>query len=223
MSVDTLADKLWEKTGFCDVDHGGDLSYISLIHLRHLQQKTVQTRLRKSHKRALIRKRKRVLAERTLILHVRVEKKQYKHKETRIVKNEEEEMDNSSPKVEDFMGHLMKFMSAEMKWRKEDRKRERQAKNLERKRIQHEEKDLAEIQAFRRTPAALSTLPKILDNHPQCNGAVERLNGSVKQALTKQLSIGANWVDASSKTVWPCITGNVASYISIWQGGATAY
>ena len=32
--------------------------------------------------------------------------------------------------------------------------------------------------------------------HPQCNGAVERLNGTVKQALTKQLSIGVNWVDA---------------------------
>ena len=30
MSVDTLADKLWEKTGFCDADHGGDLSYVSL-------------------------------------------------------------------------------------------------------------------------------------------------------------------------------------------------
>ena len=44
-----------------------------------------------------------------------------------------EEMEKSSPKVEDFKGHLMKFMSAEMKWRKEDRK---QVKNLERNRIQ---------------------------------------------------------------------------------------
>ena len=58
-------------------------------------------------------------------------------------------MDTSSPKVEDFMGHLMKFMSAEMKWRKEDRNREKQAKNVERKIIQLEEKDLDEIQAFR--------------------------------------------------------------------------
>ena len=30
MSVDALADKLWEKIGFCDADHGGDLSYVSL-------------------------------------------------------------------------------------------------------------------------------------------------------------------------------------------------
>jgi len=32
--------------------------------------------------------------------------------------------------------------------------------------------------------------------HPQCNGAVERLNGTLKQALTKQESSGVDWVDA---------------------------
>ena len=32
--------------------------------------------------------------------------------------------------------------------------------------------------------------------HPQCSGAVERLNGTIKKALTKQLSISVNWVDA---------------------------
>ena len=32
--------------------------------------------------------------------------------------------------------------------------------------------------------------------HPQCNGAVERLNGTVKRALNKQLHAGSDWVDA---------------------------
>ena len=32
--------------------------------------------------------------------------------------------------------------------------------------------------------------------HPQCNGAVERLNGTAKLALNKQLHARSEWVDA---------------------------
>ena len=32
--------------------------------------------------------------------------------------------------------------------------------------------------------------------HPQCYGAVERLNGTLKQAITKQEVSGVEWVDA---------------------------
>ena len=32
--------------------------------------------------------------------------------------------------------------------------------------------------------------------HPQCNGAVERLNGTLKQGLTQYIASGTTWVDA---------------------------
>ena len=67
-----------------------------------------------------------------------------------------------------------------MKWRKEDRNREKEANNLERKRIHREEKDLGEIQTFRLTQAALSTLPKILDSQ-QLDIAIETLESALQQ------------------------------------------
>jgi len=32
--------------------------------------------------------------------------------------------------------------------------------------------------------------------HPQCNGAVEKLNGTLKRGSTKQIQAGIDWVDS---------------------------
>ena len=177
MSVDTLADKLWEKTGFCDADHGVDLSCISL---NPLATENSSNKTKDKPQESFDSKEEESISRKNPNFACVGREEVVRTQGDEDSEDKEEEMDNSSPKVEDFMGHLMKFMSAEMKRRKEDRNREKQAKNLERKRIQREEKDLDEIQAFRRTQAALSTLPKILDSQ-QLDIAIETLESALQQ------------------------------------------